>query len=756
MRFVLFAGGMAALAWQVLWSHHLGLALGASARGVALTVATAMFGMTLGALTCGRFLHRVRRCDPILLYGLFELGIGLVALIPAFTEKWIMSADGTVHAQYPSMATPFMVVAMALAIGPACFIMGATIPVMGLVARSVEAPLSRLYGWNTAGAAAGALLVSFALLPSLGLRGSALSLAAGHLALALICFLISRGRSSAGHGPELESAEAAGFSSDDSSRTGMSAWQGLVLVFITGMSTFILEVVWFRALRSAWFSTSDSMAVMLFCFLIALAAGAALAPVVRRMGVPLWGLTGAAALLVIFSTSALAHFDLVDAFQKGGAVRQLSRVLAGLAVMGPPVLLIGIILPVVLDAAKGPRSWAIIYGVNTFGAVIGANLAAWVLLEALGPDMTAWTVGGLLIAGACFLCRSWRIRATLVALFLTVITGVFPLHLRDRNRVPGAERSVGGPVEMIELKHGPDATISVVGFEGGKALLINGFVATAQLSDSRINYLDAIGRLPMLLHSNPRNALVICFGTGQTAHAVRDELPERLDLVDLSAAVFGMADHFESNHDVLGDSRVKKIVMDGRAWLRRTDVRYDVVTLEPMPPFFSGSNSLYSADFYHLVHSRLNPGGLLAQWFPLHLMSPEQATAIAATFVEVFPEAILWMDPGSGGKDGLPRQGILIGCRSAEDAPVAADFWNEWPGFLRPSGRGNRPITAADARQNLVLSPPRLKRFASEGQLITDDNQFLEYCVSIYRDKDIRIGDAIRQIHERIANPPGQ
>jgi len=260
----------------------------------------------------------------------------------------------------------------------------------------------------------------------------------------------------------------------------------------------------------------------------------------------------------------------------------------------------------------------------------------------------------------------------------------------------------------------------------------------------------------MLLHPNPRHTLVICFGTGQTAHAVRDEMPERLDLVDLNAAVFDMAEHFESNHGVLRDPRVRKIIMDGRAWLRRADARYDVVTLEPMPPFFSGSNSLYSADFYSLVHSRLNPGGMLAQWFPLHLMSPEQAIAIAATFAEVFPEAILWMDPGSGGRTGLPQQGILIGHRPGDEGTGSGEFWQQWHGFLRPSGSGSRPMTAEDARRNLILSPAQLKLFAAGGKLITDDNQYLEYSLSVYRNKDLRMGDTIRQIHARLQSPPAR
>ena len=62
----------------------------------------------------------------------------------------------------------------------------------------------------------------------------------------------------------------------------------------------------------------------------------------------------------------------------------------------------------------------------------------------------------------------------------------------------------------------------------------------------------------MLLHTQPRDALVICFGTGRTARAVLDENPERLTVVDVNPAVFELADDFvQSNRGVLKDERVR-------------------------------------------------------------------------------------------------------------------------------------------------------------------------------------------------------
>jgi hypothetical protein len=210
-----------------------------------------------------------------------------------------------------------------------------------------------------------------------------------------------------------------------------------------------------------------------------------------------------------------------------------------------------------------------------------------------------------------------------------------------------------------------------------------------------------------------------------------------------------MAGFFEANHGVLEDPRVSRHVMDGRAWLRRTTTRYDVVTLEPMPPFFSGSNSLYSREFYELVHDRLAPGGILAQWFPLHLMSPEQAKSVAATFRDVFPDAILWFDPDSVSLSGQWDQGILIGRRESGDGTVASPLGREWPGLRSEALSGARPLAAETIRLQLTLDPEGLARFTEGARIVTDDNQLLEYGVSPFRNKR-RIAEMIAETHALI------
>jgi spermidine synthase len=228
-----------------------------------------------------------------------------------------------------------------------------------------------------------------------------------------------------------------------------------------------------------------------------------------------------------------------------------------------------------------------------------------------------------------------------------------------------------------------------------------------------------MGRLPMILHPAPKRALVICFGTGQTANAVRRENPESLEIVDLDAAVYKMAAYFPANEGVLDDPRVRAIVMDGRAWMRRTDHRYDVITLEPMPPNFAGVNSLYSQEFYELAAQHLEPGGIIAQWLPIHILSVHDAIAIAATFREVFPDSLLWLDP-------LGATGILVGRRGD-----VRGFGADWPGLERTGI--DRDLSPEMVRSRIVLGPRGMTEYARPGEIVTDDNQLLSYGPRRYR-----------------------
>lgn len=707
LALVAFAGG-AALSWEVLWQHHATLAIGASARGAAVTLAATMAGMAVGAILAPRMLRtRIGDLPALHIYALLEVVIGVAGLALPAAFAAVGALDVAVYRAAPALAPWVELAAIFAVIAPPTMAMGATVPVFGRMAVARDVPLSRLYGINTAGAALGTLVLAFFIIGALGIHLTIQFVACVNLFVAVLAWWMGRGDPGGNVDVPLSDAPP-GAGAPRSGTIEASGAVAIAIVALTGAATFALEVAWFRAVRAAFHATTDSFALVLAAVLIALSMGARIAPALQRRGISIGSMLAVAGALILLATPVVERFDMIDLPSSTWIEMAVSRFALTMVTLGPAMVALGSVLPRLLDAASTSREHARLYATNTMAAVVGSMLAAWWWLPSFGFAATAWGVGALVGAvGVARMVGTARIgAAVVVAVSLGVAIAGFSGAGTTRALDPSAEEGQ----TLVAWDEGPDSTVAVVDNpRWGRVLVIDGFYATAETATA--HYMRWMGHLPAILHEGPRQALVICFGTGQTANAVRKEGVERLDIVDISDAVFGMAHHFDQNEGVLEDERVHPIVMDGRAWMARTDRMYDLVTLEPMPPNHAGVNSLYSVEFYEHVQTRLNPGGTVAQWLPLHLVTPRHSSAIAAAFVEVFPNAMLWIDP-------VDQTGILVG--RADDVPIEAS----WPGFDRLD---ERSLTRDEVEAAVILSGRSLARYAALSEPVTDDNQMLAW-----------------------------
>jgi hypothetical protein len=226
--------------------------------------------------------------------------------------------------------------------------------------------------------------------------------------------------------------------------------------------------------------------------------------------------------------------------------------------------------------------------------------------------------------------------------------------------------------------------------------------------------------VPMLLHPDPRRVLVVCFGTGTTAGTVLVHRGARADVVDLNRTVFDFAPYFRDvNRDVARSPRVRLLADDGRNYLLTSRETYDVITAEPMPPGFAGMASLYSREYYLLARERLNPGGVLVQWLPTHLLSERQSLGILRTVQDVFPETTLW---------SFEDTGIVVARR---DAAVRVDLADLRRRLHAPELRADLArLGLADAEDFVdlhVLGPEAVRLVTARAPSVTDDRPWIEF-----------------------------
>ena len=185
--FFIFSG-IAALIYQSIWSKYLALIFGHSAIAQTAVLCIFMGGMGLGAWVIGHFNQRV--LNALKMYAYAELLIGLLGLC---FHIFYQGGSTFLYAILPSIggfSFAAKIVFAILLVGPQCFLLGATFPLLSRAVseRCVDSPgrvLSTLYFANSAGAAFGALICVFYLIPAVGLPGSIIVASSINLLIAL-------------------------------------------------------------------------------------------------------------------------------------------------------------------------------------------------------------------------------------------------------------------------------------------------------------------------------------------------------------------------------------------------------------------------------------------------------------------------------------------------------------------------------------------------------------------------------------------
>jgi spermidine synthase len=630
-----------------------------------------------------------------LTYALLQAIIGLFGMtsLPLFqaTQPLFGILQGVSVVSPPLFLLLRFLVVLGLMLVPATF-MGMTLPVLAGVGRDYSnAGVARwtgfLYGVNTVGAVAGILVAGFAAIPGLGLAATCRW--AGMTDLAIGGAVVWYGRRLAQETTYREARVAKTTLASPSAPR--SAWPPLavgVSLLISGMAALAMEMAWFRLLAQIVGPSVHAFAVMLAVYLLGIGLGSLLASaVVRRIADARLTLAAGITYVALAAMATRLYLNELPLLY-GRLFLQLSSetftpwhllnqsVVAGLMIL-PVTLGLGFLFPVATracntDPSETEREDVPVGGLlcfNTIGGVIGCLLAGFELLPRLGVSNTlALTAGALLCPAAALVlgarqrgrrprvglaAAGWALAGFLVLLApstdQSVMTaGVYAEMLnRDAFRqrlTQGHDKVFGG--DLIFVQEGINNVVAVVANrygDGNLTLHLSGHWEATTEFLGRI-HLHMLGHLPMLFARHAESAAVIGLGTGiTTGSLLRHDTLRRVDVAEIEPAVVAAARLYDFiNHHALSDPRTHLHLIDGRSLLTYSDRTYDVVTVDPIHPFVAGSGNLYSEDFYRIVRSRLNSGGVFCQWMPLGGISPEAFDTMLATLRGVFPHLALF------------------------------------------------------------------------------------------------------------------
>lgn len=264
----------------------------------------------------------------------------------------------------------------------------------------------------------------------------------------------------------------------------------------------------------------------------------------------------------------------------------------------------------------------------------------------------------------------------------------------------------------------------------GKTLVLDGKTQSTLLDEAI--YHESLVHPALLQHPCPKRVYI--GGGGELATArecLRHSTVEEVVMVDLDEMVVDMCkQHMEEwNCGSTEDPRLNLIIGDARAHLLENDSKYDVVVLDISDPIEAGpAVHLYTKEFYDLVKTKLNPGGIVVtQSGPAGVFNYDECfTAIHNTLKSSFRRVYAYSTsiPSFGSE-----WGFNVAWSDDDDDTFAAAENTDAKISERIKG-GHEALKHYDAqthRRMLNLSKIIRQGLANETRLITEDNPVFMY-----------------------------
>jgi len=696
--------GALGLLYQVIWARMLVLVFGNTTYSTTTVISVFMGGLALGSLFFGWLSDKDLNKQK--LWGFLEILVGLSALAVLISFPYISSI-------YTGSTLMRFLISVSLILPPT-FFMGGTLPVLikHLNRKNLSSTVSKLYFVNTCGAFIGTLVTAFFLLEILGLGLTVMFAAWANISLGLISFTI-----------KIEDKKQKKPTNQRQALNYSKTTLAFVFLafFMSGAISLSYEIVWTRLLTASLGTYVYAFALTLATVLLGISVGSILTPVLTQKNhqyILLFGVIQAGIGILATLSLIVLGLDL-----------SLSMPLKLIIVLLPTSVLMGMTFPVVASLfEKSERlgtQVGLAYGLNTTGSIIGPILTGFFLIGLIGASHTLLllailnlTIGGLLIASE---------NTKFVPAAVLVLIPIFGIIITAK-QMPNLyrEKSLKDKIAYFESqgwdwKLLEDEAASVLAFAGSnspsdKGLIIDGVQTTTLTIQTKL-----LAHLPLLIHQNPKDMLIIAFGMGTTYRSalVHELNVDAVELVPSVPKTFSM--FYEDGEKVLNNPKGQIIINDGRNYISLTQKKYDVIAIDPPPPInAAGTTVLYSKEFYEDAKKILNPNGIVAAWF-WYGASEDDFKMLFASMREVFPHILVAVSPDGRGVFFLGSEKEIVLNKSELSARYEGEIYrdtNEW---------AKNPYSLADIMELFVGDENTIDRFIKNTRPLTDSHPRTEY-----------------------------
>ncbi len=390
----------------------------------------------------------------------------------------------------------------------------------------------------------------------------------------------------------------------------------------------------------------------------------------------------------------------VDALDQVSAGAFIGSLVAVSVLVAPPVMLLGAASPYAIRLAveRIEESGTVagrMYAISTIGSLVGTWSSALVLVPLLGTRRT-FILFGLVCAVVALTGVRRRVAIAVPATMIALLA--LPV-----GTIKGA--SDGTVLEEIDTEYQYARVVEKP--DGERQLELNEGQAVHSLYRPG-SYLtgdiwDEYLVLPMATFPRPpARVAILGNAAGTTARALGHYFPAT---VVHGVEIDGELTRLGRKWFDLRNPRMKVFHEDARPYLRRTDERYDLITVDayrqPYIPFY-----LTTREFFELVRDRLRPGGAVIVNAGHPEGQDDLEKVLSATMAEVFPAVL--RDPSED------TNTLIIGATAGASAKR-----------LRNAAPGLPP----DLRSLAVAAAERLAPRLQGGTVYTDDKAPVEWLI---------------------------
>lgn len=707
---------------------------GNTSQSVTIVVSTFMAGLAVGSYIFGKIADRTKKL--LILYGVIELLIGCLGLFSPILIQQVKVFFS--HAAYLLHENRIGEVSLKgilsfLILFPPTVLMGGTLPILIRSMHSLFGNLAkqtaRLYGINTFGAVFGVLLSGFIFIELFGLLGTLVLAVMSNFCLGIISLYLGRKP----HYFSIKSISNKPLKESKKAVTPYSHNQARLLIIIYSISGFIslaYEILWTRLVAPAAGIYIYGFALILAVFLLGIALGSLLFEKYLLKFNPTFSLIGI--LQILLGLCALGVVVFVS-FAMPIWTKYLYRMVVPFIVFLLPALIMGIMFPAVSRVFEGLKNVGEnigkIYALNSFGSIMGSIVAGFIMIPVFGTVQAVFVLSiinallgiFLVLQDRYVLYKKVSLLGGILVLGLSLfgllnaqgllLPRLYKIHIRDALK--------RDPETKVVIKEDSVASLLALSSQKRRKLLyIDGISTTGLVEEVKV-----IGHLPVLVHPDPKDVLVVAFGMGTTFRSILSYPTINVDVVELVPTIPTFMPLFHPDaQSVLSNPRGKVIINDGRNYVFTTNKLYDVVTIDPPPPTNgAGTTVLLSNEFYKDIKKKLKARGIVHMWvhFDIDL---DGIKMITKSFENNFPFIQVFLAESGKGMYILGSdQPLSLRKERVDEAlkiPTVAQDMSEWT---------EKPYSFDRFMKMYIGTEKNVSRFTQNSDMVTDYFPRIEY-----------------------------